>query len=130
MKEYTFCIAIGEGCPGFFVPRELWADNGIDIDWSGVICVTLKAETWDTASAPSYEGAPELLDFFQDWLRAAYCLHGYLLDPRRYSPQQLHEALSAWEHPWKVEPGAEQSASVLTDSDLDADGYGEMSLGA
>lgn len=129
-KEYIFCVAMYEETPGFSVPREHWADNAIDIPWSGVIRITLKTEAWDAVpeSPPRYECAPELFGIFQDWLHSACCLHGYTINPQRYSPQDLVEALAGWKYPWKIEAGTPQDEPSRVDIDLDANGYGEMSL--
>ncbi len=129
MKSYTFCLATGPTSIGYNVPREQWEKHFIDVEWSGVIRVTLNTEAWDDPpdSNPIYECADILLESFFQWMKTAYCHHGYLLAPQRYSPRQLFEALeSGWKHQWKVEGDVPENPYLPSDRDLEDNGYGDL----
>lgn len=55
---------------------------------------------WDESAIPSYECIePIAFEIFYSWLGTARTARGMLLNPERYSPQALHEALTcSWTH--------------------------------
>ena len=130
MNTYTFRISTFSDNPIFPVSKDKWDEEIITEKTSGIILVKICSDGWNEVfnRPPEYQcNGFDFAQFFH-WLQTARNLHGYSIDPERYSPAQLYEALSmSWKYPFSINGDVPNEPFSNPDSDLEKNGYGELS---
>lgn len=130
MNIYTFRISTFSDNPIFPVSKDKWDEEIITEKTSGIILVKICSDGWNEVFNRPPEYQCNEFDFAQffHWLHTAKNLHGYSIDPERYSPAQLYEVLSmSWKYPFSINGDVPNEPFSNPDSDLEKNGYGELS---
>ena len=130
MNIYTFRISTFSDNPIFPVSKDKWDEEIITEKTSGIILIKICSDGWNEVFNRPPEYQCNEFDFAQffHWLHTAKNLHGYSIDPERYSPAQLYEVLSmSWKYPFSVNGDVPNEPFSNPDSDLENNGYGELS---